>query len=320
MISGFSGSPAEQTSRSDVFQRRHVLLHEHAPHRRRRADRGDLVLRDGIQHAARVEARLVGDEHGGARIPRREEAAIGVLRPAGRGDVQVHVAGLQADPVHRDQMADRIALVAVLDQLRPRRGARGEIQQHRIGRTRLAIRREACDRRAAGRRSRAIRRARRRARCGSPSDRGRRTSAHRPHWRSDGEPGRARSGPSGRSASASVLAGITTAPSFIAASITSHSGTTLPSISRMRSPRLTPRARRPLATRLERSESSAKVAVAAPSPTIFSASRLPLSPRAKLGIEPVERIVEMIQLRPAETRMRACDSRCGVQTGSRVPP
>jgi hypothetical protein len=36
---------------------------------------------------------------------------------------------------------------------------------------------------------------------------------------------------------------MTTAPSFIAASITSHSGTTLPSISSTRSPRRTPRPR-----------------------------------------------------------------------------
>ena len=64
--------------------------------------------------SARVEARLVGDEHRRAGVPGGEEAAIGVLRPAGRRNVQVHVAGLQAEPVHRDQVADRIALVAVL--------------------------------------------------------------------------------------------------------------------------------------------------------------------------------------------------------------
>ena len=73
---------------------------------------------------------------------------------------------------------------------------------------------------------------------------------------------------------------MTTAPSFIAASITSHSGTTLPSISRMRSPRLTPSARRPLAIRLEAADSSAKVRVAAPSPTIFSAGWSASGPRA----------------------------------------
>ena len=43
----------------------------------------------------------------------REEAAPRVLGPARRGDVEVHVAGLQPDPVHRRQVADRVALVRV---------------------------------------------------------------------------------------------------------------------------------------------------------------------------------------------------------------
>ena len=67
------------------------------------------------------------------------------------------------------------------------------------------------------------------------------------------------------------VAGTTTAPSFIAPSITSHNAVTLPSISRMRSPRRIPSTRRPLATRLERSESAAKLRRAAPSPTMCSA-------------------------------------------------
>jgi hypothetical protein len=64
-----------------------------------------------------------------------------------------------------------------------------------------------------------------------------------------------------------------TAPSFIAASITSHSGTTLPSISRMRSPRPMPSRRSQLATRFERRLSSAKESLASPplSSTIHSA-------------------------------------------------
>ena len=43
-----------------------------------------------------------------------------------------------------------------------------------------------------------------------------------------------------------------TAPSLIAASMTSHSGTTLPSMSSTRSPRRTPRPRSQFATWLER--------------------------------------------------------------------
>ena len=56
-----------------------------------------------------------------------------------------------------------------------------------------------------------------------------------------------------RSLSASsVVAGITTAPSFIAASIVSHSSTWLPSISTIRSPRATPCARSQFASWSER--------------------------------------------------------------------
>ncbi len=54
----------------------------------------------------------------------------------------MHVARPQPDPVHRGQVADRIALVVVLHQLRARRGARGEIQQQRIGGPGWAVRRE----------------------------------------------------------------------------------------------------------------------------------------------------------------------------------
>jgi len=54
--------------------------------------------------------------------------------------------------------------------------------------------------------------------------------------------------------------GTTTAPSFIAASITSQSGRTLESMRSMRSPRRTPFARNQFATRFDRSERSAKLA------------------------------------------------------------
>jgi hypothetical protein len=83
---------------------------------------------------------------------------------------------------------------------------------------------------------------------------------------------RARATRSARSSAvSSVVAGTTTAPSFIAASMTSHSGATLPSMRRMRSPRLTPRARRPLATRFDRSAISRKVKRAAPAPVMIRA-------------------------------------------------
>jgi hypothetical protein len=53
-----------------------------------------------------------------------------------------------------------------------------------------------------------------------------------------------------------VVAGDNTAPSLIDASIVSHSGTSLPSIIRMRSPRRTPCARSQLATWFERCDIS----------------------------------------------------------------
>src|SRR6516162_1751059 len=77
-----------------------------------------------------------------------------------------------------------------------------------------------------------------------------------------------------------AVAGIITAPSFIAASIVSHNGATLPSINRIRSPRLTPSARNPLAMRLERCDNSAKVKLAAPSLTMRKAVLSPVSPCA----------------------------------------
>ena len=189
---------------------------------------------------AGVEAALVGDEHRGADIPRREEAAPGVFRPARRRHVQVDVAGQQPQPVHRRQMPDRIGPVRVQHQLRLRRRAGGEIQQQRIVRIRLAIRAKV------GRGGQQVVVAgpagtgspmAMRVSCGrAPSNSGLRAGGH-------DMPRPAAIETIGQVVEASnVVAGITTAPSFIDASMTSHSGTMLPSISRMRSPRLTPAA------------------------------------------------------------------------------
>ncbi len=56
----------------------------------------------------------------------------------------MHVAGLEAKPVHGRQMADRIARMAVDDELRARRRARGEIEQHRVVGPRRTVGLEAC--------------------------------------------------------------------------------------------------------------------------------------------------------------------------------
>ena len=119
-----------------------VFLDQHAPHGGRCAQRRDAVRGQHLQQRLRLEALVVGDEDAGARVPRREEAAPRVLGPARRGDVQVHVAGLQPQPVHGGQMPDRIALVRVQHQLGLGRGARGEIEQQRIGGLGHAVRRE----------------------------------------------------------------------------------------------------------------------------------------------------------------------------------
>ena len=183
------------------------------------------------------------------RVPRREEAAPGVLGPARRRDVQMHVARPQADPIHRRQMADRIALVTVQDELRLRRRAGGEIKQQRIVGARFAVRRERRRRRVALLVRCPARRRRRRPRCACNRRASRRISraASAPAMTCLTRPRAKRSARSLRVSS--VVAGTMTAPSFIAASMHSHSGTTLPSMSRMRSPRLTPSRRSPLATR-----------------------------------------------------------------------
>ena len=73
-------------------------------------------------------------------------------------------------------------------------------------------------------------------------------------------------------AASSIVAGTITAPSFIAASMVSQSGATLPSISRMRSPRRTPDRAKALAMRFERSLSSAKESLVSPAPSSTSHS------------------------------------------------
>ncbi len=79
-----------------------------------------------------------------------------------------------------------------------------------------------------------------------------------------------------------VVAGMTTAPSFIAARMVSHSSTWLPSMRMIRSPRATPCPRNQFATWLERSDSSRKVQCASlPSlSTIHSARAEPRSASA----------------------------------------
>ena len=100
---------------------------------------------------------------------------------------------------------------------------------------------------------------------------------------------------------AAVVAGMTTRPSFIAASIEIHSGATLPSISISRSPRLAPSARRPLASavgglrelgerqRLDaRRRGSSAPALRPLSPAASSASNQSSAQLKRFGPRPVE--------------------------------
>ena len=186
MISGFSGSPAPMSSRMQSRSRcaarfswismRHTVGGAHIVVTRQRSSTAE--------HRLGVEARVVVDEHAGAGVPGCEEAAPRVLGPTGRRDVEVHVPGLQADPVHRRQVADRIALVGVQNELGLGRRAGREVQQQRVGRAGLSVRGEIDARPASSRRSSASRWPPRRRTRGCSCPRGRRTSRHSPRRRS----------------------------------------------------------------------------------------------------------------------------------------
>ena len=109
-----------------------VGLHEHPPHRRGRAERGHPGPLQHRQQLRGVEPGVGVDEHRRAGQPRCEHVAPGVLGPAGGGDVQVHVAGLQPHPVHGRQVPDRVGHVRVLHQLGQRGGAGGEVEQGQV--------------------------------------------------------------------------------------------------------------------------------------------------------------------------------------------
>jgi len=47
------------------------------------AEGRDPVRRYGVEHLSRIEARLVGNEHGGGGILRRKKAAVGVTPKSG---------------------------------------------------------------------------------------------------------------------------------------------------------------------------------------------------------------------------------------------
>ena len=257
ITSGLSGSPALSASRSLHRVPLQVLEDEHPPDGRRGAERRHPVGGQHLHQLAAVEAGVVVEEDGGAGVERGEEVGPGVLGPARRGDVHVDVALLQAQPVHRREVAHRVAELRVDHQLRLPGRTAGEVEQDGLRRERVAVRDEggplavglleAGPARHLGRRPRGAGTSRRVPRNFSLPALSVMT------W-----PTRPRSIRSARSSGVSSdEAGITATPIFMVASMTSQIWTQLGSIISTRSPRFTPWWRRYMATRLERSASCA---------------------------------------------------------------
>ncbi len=95
-----------------------------------------------MQRGRGVESALVEGEDRRAGVPGGEKTAPRVLGPTGGADVPVHIAGLQADPVHRGQRTHGIALMGVQHQLGLGGGAGGEVEQQRIGGAGVGLGRE----------------------------------------------------------------------------------------------------------------------------------------------------------------------------------
>ena len=212
----------------------------------------------------------------------------------------MHVAGLQAQPVHGRKMPDRIARMAVHDELRARRRARGEIEEHRIVGAGRPVGLKARDWGSSASRTRASRLPRRRPRSSRPARRPRRTS-RRPGHAATRNFALPRSSRSAMSASPSCgIAGMRTRPSFIAASIVTHSSGAAPSIISSRSPRLAPMRAQAVGdargflrqfgegARLDRLADHLQRGLRA------------VVARREFGVEPVERPVETLRPRPDE--------------------
>ena len=210
------------------------------------------------------------------------------------------VAGLETQAVHGREMADRIARVGVDDELRPRRRARGEIEQHRVVGQRRPVGQEARVRtEQRGERPPALRRRADRDAL-EPRLRHRRTFRRRRRAR-PGIFARPRSSRSAMSAGPSCgIAGIRTRPSFIAASIVTHSSGVAPSIIRSRSPRLAPMRAQAVG---EPRGFPRELAEAADFDGVADHLQRGLRDRVarrELGVEPVERPVEPLRPRPDE--------------------
>ncbi|EGJ73920.1 putative acetyl-CoA synthetase [Streptomyces sp. Tu6071] len=125
---GVEGFPGGDDGARRGLEAAQVGLDEHAPHGGRGAEARDARAVHLGHEAARVEARVVEDEDGRLGVPRCEEVRPGVLRPAGRRDVEVDVPRAQPDPVHRREVAHRVGEVGVLDEFGAGGGTGGEVE------------------------------------------------------------------------------------------------------------------------------------------------------------------------------------------------
>ena len=65
------------------------------------------MLDERVEGGARLEASGERDD-ARPRVPGRKDARPRVLGPAGRGNVEMRVPGLETQPKHRRQVADRV--------------------------------------------------------------------------------------------------------------------------------------------------------------------------------------------------------------------
>ncbi len=81
------------------------------------------------------KAVVVVDEHGRLGQERGVEGSTRRASPSRGRDVEVHVVGAHAESHHMGrEVPDRVGDVGVLHELRPVRGARGEVEQRGVGR------------------------------------------------------------------------------------------------------------------------------------------------------------------------------------------
>src|SRR5262249_9344674 len=119
-----------------------ILLNEEPPDHRRNAQADDTATRDRVERRLNTETLEGIDEDGRADDPEGEEAAPDVLDPTKRADVEMHVVEPEPQPIHRREVPYRITLIRMQHELGLGRRPGGEIEQQRIARRGVSVRRE----------------------------------------------------------------------------------------------------------------------------------------------------------------------------------